>query len=97
MEKLRKLQKWYFDHCNGEWEHQHGIRIGTIDNPGWSVEINLIGTRLENIIFKSIEIEKNEHDWLHCWVENKAFNAACGPSNLEEVLEIFFKWAEENK
>ncbi len=96
MEKLKAFQNWYFNHCDGEWEHQHGIRIGTIDNPGWRIEINLFGTKLENIVFKRIEIEKNENDWIHCWVENKTFNAACGPLNLEEVLGIFLEWVQKN-
>ncbi len=93
MSILREFQEWYQSHCDGEWEHQHGITISTIDNPGWTVEINLMGTKNENVDFKRIEIERNDNDWIHAWVENKVFNAACGPLNLEEVLEIFLKWA----
>jgi hypothetical protein len=28
------LQQWYADHADGEWEHQNGITIATLDNPG---------------------------------------------------------------
>ena len=97
MSTLKNFQEWYKNNCNGEWEHDYGVEIGTIDNPGWSLEINLVGTKLENIKFKRIEIERKEDDWVHCWVENKVFNAACGPLNLEEVLEIFLKWALKEK
>ena len=95
MNSIKKLQEWYYSYCDGEWEHQRGIRIGTFDNPGWDVEINLIGTKSENISFDKIKIERSEDDWIHCWVEKKVFNVACGPLNLEEGLEIFWKWAKK--
>ena len=41
------LQDWYKNQCNDEWEHDYGITIGTLDNPGWDVKIDLIGTSLE--------------------------------------------------
>jgi hypothetical protein len=31
---LPKLQTWYTEECNGDWEHQFGVDIGTLDNPG---------------------------------------------------------------
>lgn len=30
------LQKWYKSQCDGDWEHEYGIKIETVDNPGWS-------------------------------------------------------------
>jgi len=38
------LQKWYADHCDGDWEHEYGIVIETLDNPGWSIVIDLKNT-----------------------------------------------------
>jgi Immunity protein 53 len=35
------LEKWYRARCNGDWEHQWGVEIGTLDNPGWRVHIDL--------------------------------------------------------
>jgi hypothetical protein len=93
MDALKELQSWYYSYCDGIWEHQKGIKIGTIDNPGWRVEINSIGTKNENIPFESIKIERTEDDWVHCWIKDKVFNMACGPLNLEEALGIFLKWA----
>jgi hypothetical protein len=31
--------EWYTKQCNGDWEHSYGIRIDTIDNPGWSLTL----------------------------------------------------------
>ena len=94
MDSIKKLQEWYHNYCDGEWEHDFGVEIGTIDNPGWRVKINLVGTKNENILFNKIKIERSEDDWVRVWIENKIFNVACGPSNLKEGLEIFLKWAK---
>ena len=32
---FQRLQKWYKSQCNGDWEHSFGIKIETLDNPGW--------------------------------------------------------------
>ncbi len=48
------LLKWYCKHCNGDWEHGTGIHIDTLDNPGWSIKINLEDTELEDKIFKKL-------------------------------------------
>ncbi len=37
MNTLTWIQKWYAKHCNGDWEHFYGVKIETVDNPGWSV------------------------------------------------------------
>ena len=87
------LQQWYRSHCNGDWEHGAGIHIGTIDNPGWSIKVNLQDTELENKQFDKIHIERSENDWIFCVVKEGNFEGACGPMNLPEVLMLFRKWA----
>jgi hypothetical protein len=87
------LQRWYRAHCNGDWEHGIGIHIGTIDNPGWSIKVNLEDTELENKQFDKVYIERSEHDWIFCTVKENNCEAACGPTNLPEVLKIFHQWA----
>jgi hypothetical protein len=44
---LELVQRWYAAHCDGEWEHQYGIKIETLDNPGWRVTIDLTNTELQ--------------------------------------------------
>jgi hypothetical protein len=43
------LQGWYAAHCNGDWEHQNGIEIGTLDNPGGTFQVDLQDTDLRNV------------------------------------------------
>jgi len=47
------IQKWYKSQCNGDWEHEYGVKIETVDNSGWYVTINLMDTNLEGIFFRS--------------------------------------------
>jgi hypothetical protein len=91
---LQRFQWWYFSECNGDWEHQHGITINTIDNPGWGIRIDLSTTPADARQFNRFEIERAEDDWIHAWVEDHKWNAACGPLNLEEALGLFVAWTE---
>ncbi len=47
-----EIQVWYETQCNGDWEHDYGLTIVTLDNPGWKVTINLTGTKLVNKHFE---------------------------------------------
>lgn len=52
---IKWLQDWYFENCNGDWEHTYGITIETLDNPGWQLKICLEDTKYENIGIDSYE------------------------------------------
>ncbi len=93
MKAMSRLVGWFNSQCDGDWEHGNGIRISTLDNPGWMVEIALEGTSLEDREFAPVKIDRSEHDWLRCVVKANHFSVACGPLNLEEGLEHFLKWA----
>lgn len=94
-EVLAGIQRWYDERCNGEWEHQFGISIETLDNPGWSVRIDLAGTLLAERRLSREEVHRSELDWWHRWAEDGRYQAACGPSNLEEVLSDFLAWSQQ--
>ena len=96
MSTLNDLQRWYAAQCNGDWEHSYGVEIGTLDNPGWLVKIDLIDTELQAREFAAISRgdSDNDADWLHAKLEDEKFQGACGANNLNEVLEIFLKWAQ---
>jgi Immunity protein 53 len=89
---ISTLEEWYSRQCNGEWEHGPGVRISTIDNPGWSVDIPLRGTRKETTTLERIKIDRGHDNWIHYWVEKQNFQIRCGPLNLSEAIEIFSEW-----
>ena len=102
MNTLARLQTWYSNRCNDEWEHSSGISIQSCDNPGWWVKINLIGTPLQSQTF--IEIAEGIDAkrfalgprWLSCRTEDGTWHGAGDETKLEGILEIFLVWAEKN-
>ena len=89
---VSKLESWFLANCDGDWEHGRGIRIETLDNPGWSIKIDLEDTEADGREFTRLHLDRTENDWLRCRVEGKYFEAYGGPTNLEEMLEIFLTW-----
>jgi hypothetical protein len=85
---LTRLQNWYKTNCNGDWEHSWGLSIGTIDNPGFSIRINLADTSLENLEFERI-IDNGDFDWIFIKVKDKVYEAHSDPSKLTLAISIF--------
>ncbi|MEO3943967.1 immunity 53 family protein [Gorillibacterium sp. CAU 1737] len=96
MEILRWLQEWYASHCDGDGEHGDGIRITSIDNPGWHVAISLDGTEMENKQMDVVQLDRTDEDWIYCKIQDGCFTGAGGPGNLEEILKTFYQWATIN-
>jgi hypothetical protein len=90
---LSRVQRWYASQCNGDWEHQHGVRIDTLDNPGWQCVIDLADTALEDFAFSEVKRERTDSDWVHCRVRERRFEGFGGACNLEEILGVFLAWA----
>lgn len=59
------ITEWYLSHCDGDWEHQRGIKIDTLDNPGWSVVIDLIDTELQGMKASTIYRNLDDGNSLH--------------------------------
>lgn len=93
MTPLEFLQSWYRQQTNGEWEHVRGVTIETLDNPGWMVTIDLIGTPLENQPMAELRQERGPNDWLVCFVENQKFRGQGDSHKLPEILLAFQDWA----
>lgn len=91
---LNWLQDWYTSQCDGDWEHQNGVKIDTLDNPGWKLEIDVFETEWADKPFEAIEIERSESDWVQCALIDTKFDAAGGSRNLKEMIQIFRTWIE---
>ena len=94
MNVLTELQSWYESQCDEDWEHQYGVVIDSLDNPGWWVKIDLTGTELEGKQFDEISDLGHERDWIKCYIEDGKFQGAGGPRMLERILETFLTWAK---
>ena len=94
MNVLQELESWYQSQCNDEWEHGYGIQIDTLDNPGWTVRVDLKGTSVADRMFTEINDLHHDDEWIKCWVENKQFRAVGGPKQLERILRVFLDWTK---
>jgi hypothetical protein len=89
MQILSWIQDWYKRHCNESWEHSYSLRIESLDNPGWRVEIDLEDTELEGMVIEYKLIEKSKGDWYGLKIEDNVFHAAGDPAKLQFLLEKF--------
>lgn len=94
---IESLQEWFEDQIDGTWEHQRGIKIETLDNPGWSFEADLCGTSLEGAVLDRVDVTRTEDDWLTLMVEEGTFKGFGGPHNLDEIVQQFLAWAKTSK
>jgi hypothetical protein len=90
---LAKLCEWYREQCNGDWEHGYGVAIETLDNPGWTVTIDLCETASEKEVFETIRFNEGKGNWLTCSKNGTRFQGAGDPSKLSVILEHFLKFA----
>lgn len=91
------LEDWYDSQCDDGWEHNYGIKIETIDNPGWEITIDLDEIK-EKITLAKIEwkiIGDFESKWIGYKIENNKFNGACSPKNLNLLIFVFKELIEK--
>lgn len=92
-----RLEEWYASMCNDSWEHQYGVRITNIDNPGWSLEVDIADSYLSSYEFSPVERQgREDDDWLFCSVKEQVFVGCCGPRNMRELVCIFLDWAGQD-
>jgi len=93
---IKKIESWYQQQCNSNWEHQYGVSIDTLDNPGWSVKINLLETSYSDLRLDRFFCERSDSDWIDCKIESGIFCGCGGPMNLGEILDFFLKICESH-
>lgn len=94
---LFRLQEWYFSQCDADWEHSHGLKIDTLDNPGWTLTVDLVDTDLADLSMQRQVIQRSEQDWVQQEVKNGQYLACGGPFNLEEMIEAFLAVATQER
>lgn len=92
MNPLSALQEWYASVCDGDWEHSSGVRIETLDNPGWMLVVDLEGTPLHGRLCGAGH-ESDGGGWITVASDGSAFVAACDPLSLEKAIEAFVEFA----
>jgi hypothetical protein len=90
---FNKLKEWYKSKCDGIWEHNYGISIETLDNPGWLVKIDIqhLGRHLSN--FNRVE-GKDDTGWFNIRIEDGVFMGAGDIDKLEFIINTFVNFLE---
>lgn len=86
---LEWLEEWYLSQCDGDWEHGWGVKIQTIDNPGWSLKINLAGTTVRDPRMGPYIHDRGDHDWVSCEVKEGVFEGRGDARKLAFILDMF--------
>jgi hypothetical protein len=98
------LSQWYLAQCDDDWEHSYGVKIDTLDNPGWTLKIDLTDTALDGRAFERVmhgepsgdlEEWRRTGSWWVASVQGSTFQASCGPLDLSAAIGVFRRWAEQ--
>lgn len=96
------ITDWYRRQCDGTWEHERGLVIQTLDNPGWLLKVNLVGTDLKRAagrdsLISSFGTNEQGHpispNWFHSQIRGSQYVAAGDASQLPYLFTAFRAWA----
>ena len=91
-EGLGALQAWFAAHCDGNWEQEYGVTIGTVEEPGW--ERASISSERGSGKRAGVRVRSAVGDWCEAWCDGYTFHAVGGTHNLDELLGTFVTFAE---
>lgn len=100
--ELEWLESLFQSKCDGKWEHRLGIKIESIDNPGWWVTINVEQEHIEGLdcdqevvlaVLGEPPSASNGNvggpDWMRCTVAKGVFEGAGTPRRLRDIIRCF--------
>jgi len=88
---IRLLQEWYAAQCNGDWEHSYGVRVDTLDNPGWILKVDLRGTEWEGLSLALDRRFVSDQDWMQFEIVDACYVACGDSSKLLPMIEAFIR------
>lgn len=83
------ISNWFSNQCDGDWEHENQIKIYTVSNPGWFVEIELSDTDFEDLELEGGSVDNSESDRFFYKVSGGKFTGSGDLSKLEHLLSKF--------
>lgn len=93
-DNLEWLEAWYQSQCDGAWEHNHGIQLESLRQPGWRLTIRLAGTSAENASPQRMNFDTSGGEWIDCTISPERFEGAGDPRRLEQIIGVFRRWVE---
>ncbi len=91
MELLDRLNDWFISHCDGDWEHGAGIRLSTLDNPGWRLEIEIPDDLYTDPSgFREIVSEWiSDKDWIKIIISGGVYDGVGDPAKLRRIITTY--------
>lgn len=66
-DSLQLITNWWRSQCDGNWEHEYGMSIGTMDDPGWIVHVDFSFTNIVNLKRGILsEFKGDKCNWYKC-------------------------------
>ena len=95
MEVLERIQAWHKTQVERGRDPTLGVRIETLrERPGWSVQIDLAGTRLSGLTLAPYKEGATDRDWLAYRIKNDRFEGIGDPTKLQALLYAFLDLAD---
>jgi hypothetical protein len=94
METIDWLNNWYSSNCNGDWEHSYGVKIDTLDNPGWWLRIDLVDTPLHGHKLNVKEVV-TATNWYNISCNGIKFEAFGDTTKLGLLIDLFRRFVED--
>jgi hypothetical protein len=95
MDVLDRIQAWHKAQCERGRDPSLGVKIETLkDAPGWSVRIDLAGTKLSGLTLSPYKEGATEKDWLAYRIREDRFEGVGDPTKLQALLYAFLELAE---
>ncbi len=92
---LSELGRWLVAQGPAYQAAEGRVHIDTLDNPGWSIKVELDGSDLAGRLLPMVEFNRTETDWCHCFTRDGKFMAFGGPGNLSEIIGRFIAWTQK--
>lgn len=88
------VEDWYAARCDGDWEHEFGVRLVTLDNPGWNLSVDLADTDWEGHTLPRTMRDLGDGRWITTASDGLVFDASCDPSSLGLSVLAFKAFVE---
>jgi Immunity protein 53 len=95
-EPLERLEEWFYEKCDGDWEHESGVKIWSTTGGCWEFRISLGDADL----CKKIPIQSHsvtDKVWYKTKIQDLDYCAICGPLGLGVAISDFLKWSYTEK
>lgn len=95
--ELSWLMNWYAAQCDGDWEHDSGVRIVTLDAGGWQLEADSSTKCYFTGSASTSTMRASETDWMVIDAHRDKFRARGGERNLAAMIRALASGVAEQR